>query len=68
MLKALNSIPGCWTTVEERIDLINNLKRKYGNTIKEILAFGEHAQAQLDSITHAEERMEELAAPRGTNF
>jgi len=45
---------------EERIDLINNLKRKYGNSIEEILAFGERAKEELDSITNAEERVEEL--------
>lgn len=45
---------------EERIDLINRLKRKYGNSIEEIIAFGERAQEELDSITHAEEHIEEL--------
>ena len=48
--------------IEERIDLINRLKRKYGNSIEEILAFGERARRELDSITHAEERMAELEA------
>lgn len=48
--------------IEERIDLINNLKRKYGQTIEEILAHGEKAQAELDAITHAEERIAELSA------
>jgi DNA repair protein RecN (Recombination protein N) len=46
--------------VEERIDLINNLKRKYGDSIQAIMAFGEHARKDLDSITHAEERLAEL--------
>jgi len=46
--------------IEERIDLINRLKRKYGNSIEEILAFGERAKLELESITHAEERMAEL--------
>ncbi len=46
--------------IEERIDLINRLKRKYGNSIEEILAFGQRASEELDSITHAEERIEEL--------
>jgi len=46
--------------VEERIDLINNLKRKYGDSIEAILAFGEGARKDLDSITHAEERLAEL--------
>jgi len=47
--------------VEERIDLINSLKRKYGNSIEEILTFGQHAREELESITHAEERIEGLA-------
>jgi len=46
--------------IEERIDLINTLKRKYGNSIDEIIAFGERAKSALESITHAEEYIEEL--------
>jgi DNA repair protein RecN (Recombination protein N) len=48
--------------VEERLDLIHNLKRKYGDTIEAILAAGEEARKGLDSITHAEERVLELEA------
>ena len=46
--------------IEERLSLIYNLKRKYGNTIEEILAFGERAQQELDTISHSEERIAEL--------
>ena len=46
--------------VENRISLINSLKRKYGASILEILAFGEKSKKQLDMITHAEERIAEL--------
>ncbi len=46
--------------VEERLNLIYSLKRKYGETISEILAFGAQAQEELDAITHAEERMQTL--------
>ncbi len=46
--------------VEERIDIINSLKRKYGNTIEEILAYAEKAVADLDNITHAEARITAL--------
>lgn len=46
--------------VEERIDLLNRLKRKYGSTIEAVIAFGEKARTDLDSITHAEERLEKL--------
>jgi len=48
--------------VEERLNLISSLKRKYGDTIPAILAFGEKAQQELDAITHAEERMHQLEA------
>jgi DNA repair protein RecN (Recombination protein N) len=46
--------------VEERLDLLNTLKRKYGENIPAILAFGVSAQKQLDEITHAAERIREL--------
>jgi DNA repair protein RecN (Recombination protein N) len=46
--------------VEDRLALINNLKRKYGDTIPAILDFVKEAQQQLDAITHARERIQEL--------
>lgn len=46
--------------VEDRIQLIYNLKRKYGDSIEAILAFGQHAAAELDAITHSGERIAEL--------
>ena len=47
--------------VEERLALISRLKRKYGDTIEEILAFGEQARAELALLSHSEARTEELA-------
>lgn len=46
--------------VEIRLDLINSLKRKYGNSIDAVLAYLEKARADLDQITHAGERIQEL--------
>lgn len=46
--------------VEERLGLIYNLKRKYGNSIEEIIEFGQKAQAELDTLSHSEERIETL--------
>jgi DNA repair protein RecN (Recombination protein N) len=46
--------------VEDRLDMINALKRKYGDSIAEIIAFGKNAQMELDAITHASERISEL--------
>ena len=46
--------------IEERLSLIHELKRKYAPTIEEIIAFGERAADELDTITHSEERIADL--------
>ncbi len=46
--------------IEERLDLIFRLKRKYGGSVEEILNFADQAQQELDSITHAEELQSKL--------
>ena len=46
--------------LEGRLDLIRGLKRKYGGTIEEILAFAERASEGLEKLYHSEERTEEL--------
>ncbi len=48
--------------VDERLDLIFRLKRKYGDTIEEIIKYGENATAELAGISHGEERIKELTA------
>lgn len=48
--------------VEERLDLIRTLQRKYGETIEAVLAYAEQARQELEAITHAEERIEALEA------
>lgn len=51
--------------VEIRVNLIQNLKRKYGQSITAVLEFAEQARKQLDSITHASERIIELEREQG---
>jgi DNA repair protein RecN (Recombination protein N) len=46
--------------VEDRLNLIQNMKRKYGDNILAVLKFVEQAKIQLDSITHASEHILEL--------
>ncbi|HXD10362.1 MAG TPA: DNA repair protein RecN [Anaerolineales bacterium] len=46
--------------VEERLDLIHSLKRKYGGSIQAVLAYGQDARKQLETITGAAERIDEL--------
>ncbi len=48
--------------IEERLDLINNLKHKYGNTIEEIIAFGASAEKEAESIEKSDERLDVLKA------
>jgi DNA repair protein RecN (Recombination protein N) len=48
--------------VEERLELIKNLQRKYGSSIEEVLAYGAQAQTELDTLTHSGERLAELEA------
>ncbi len=46
--------------IEERLDLINNLKRKYGSTIEEILDFAQSAEQQATLIEKSDEHLESL--------
>jgi len=48
--------------VEERLELIAVLKRKYGDTIDQIVTFGEQAQAELDALGDWEVKTAELDA------
>ncbi|MGN1299428.1 MAG: DNA repair protein RecN [Candidatus Scatovivens sp.] len=46
--------------IEERIELINSLKRKYGNNIEEILKFSEEINLEIDKIENNEEYIKQL--------
>ena len=46
--------------LEDRLQLINGLKRKYGRTIEEVLAFAEGASQELERVYHSEALVEEL--------
>ena len=46
--------------IEQRIDLIYKLRRKYGDTVEDIIAFGERARKELEMIQSSQERVEHL--------
>jgi len=46
--------------IEERLDLWNKLKRKYGKTFEEIVKFSDSSKKQLELIEHAEESIQIL--------
>ncbi len=47
-------------SVESRLDIIHKLKRKYGNSVSEILAYLENAKAELEEIQFSDERIAQL--------
>jgi DNA repair protein RecN (Recombination protein N) len=59
-LESIEFNPKRLDQVEERLNLIQNLKRKFGENIPAVLRFVDHAKLQLDSITHVSERIAEL--------
>ena len=46
--------------IEQRIDQINNLRRKYGNSISEIFEYREKIQNRLDEILNRDEKVAAL--------
>ncbi len=48
--------------IEERLDLIHSLKRKYGNTIKEILNYKEEIKLEIEHIENLENYTNKLKA------
>ncbi|MGQ9599910.1 MAG: DNA repair protein RecN [Anaerolineae bacterium] len=48
--------------VEERLALIRNLERKYGDSISEVLAFAQRARTELETIQHSGQRIAVLEA------
>jgi DNA repair protein RecN (Recombination protein N) len=63
-LETIEFNPKRLDSVEERLSLIDSLKRKYGDSIQDVLDFALEANNELENITHAEERLEVLAAER----
>jgi len=59
-LETIEYNPARLDQVEERLNLIHNLKRKYGATIPEILAFAEQARQEKEKTLHVGERISEL--------
>jgi len=46
--------------VEDRLEMFKRLKRKYGETIDAVIAFGDGAARELDQIENADEHIESL--------
>ncbi len=63
----IDSDPGRLMVVEERLDLIRSLRRKYGATVGEIIETGQQAAIELESLTGAGVDIETLEATAETS-
>lgn len=50
--------------IEQRLDLLYRLKRKYGDTVEDIIAFGQKAREKLEQIQFSEQRHDQLQAEK----
>lgn len=58
--EALEFNPERLAEVEERLDLMMGLKRKYGDTIEQIMAYGIKVQAELEELNNWEVKTSDL--------
>lgn len=61
-LEAIEFNPKRLDEVEERLDLIHRLTRKYGGSIPAVVAYGADARKQLETLTGAADRIASLSA------
>lgn len=54
--------------VETRLELIHQLKRKYGGSIETVIEYGKSARRQLEKVQHAGERIHELESEEGVTI
>ena len=50
--------------IEQRLDLIYQLKRKYGDTVEDVIEFGQNAREELERIQSSQERHDHLQAEK----
>ena len=61
-LETVDADPARLEQIEDRLDLIRTLKRKYGDTIEDVLRYADELAAKMDELAHSEERSLELDA------
>ena len=58
---AIEADPARLAEIEERLDLLHRLKRKYGPTVADVIQFAEKAAREQEDLANSEERLEALA-------
>ncbi len=60
--EGINASPERLAEIEDRLALIDRLKRKYGKTVAEIIAFGEDVAGKLSEVEDRDEILKKLRA------
>ena len=58
--EAIEDSPERLQQVEERLDLVRQLKRKYGTTLEDVLRFADEARGKLEGLGSREERRRQM--------
>jgi len=64
-VEGLEADPGRLAAVEERLDLLDRLKRKHGGSVESVLAHAERCRAEIERLESSEERTAEAEAALG---
>jgi DNA repair protein RecN (Recombination protein N) len=64
--EAINASPERLAEIEDRLALMDRLKRKYGKTIAEVVAFGEEVSRKLAEVEDRDEILKTLRAELAT--
>lgn len=59
--EAIDYEPETLFEIQQRLDLIYNLKRKYGDSVEEILAHYNQLRADLDNLQNSDEKREQVS-------
>ncbi|MHB8173889.1 MAG: DNA repair protein RecN, partial [Nitrospirota bacterium] len=58
--RTLEADPERLSIIEERLDLISRLRKKYGETVEDVLAYRERLEEELQALNGAEENLDGL--------
>jgi DNA repair protein RecN (Recombination protein N) len=60
--EGIEAEPGRLEQVEERLEVLDRLKRKHGGTLESVLAHAEHCRSEIETIEGSEEATDRLEA------
>jgi len=64
--ESINYDPQQQQEIEERLALIGTLKKKYGNTIEEIIEYGNYVQRKLEEVSDTENLLDKLTSEKAS--